>query len=216
MKRAEQTLPALHTTGSFPPLALQNHELRMTEVIKRLLNHGSRSVIDLGSGEGALLRRIINSTVELDSYLGIEPWTDRVERAKTAELPRAFPIDFIEGSMTKLPSLIKNVTEYTSFGAVILLETIEHVPLTEVEKIEEGVFGHITPPLVVVTTPDATSRLTEAQLKDRGHHFEWDIKEFSGWASAIERLYPYSATIKQLTGPTFVRNTQIATFTRAS
>lgn len=102
-------------------------------------------------------------------------------------------------------------------GAVVLLETIEHVPKNAVKRIEAGVFDHIAPDLVAVTTPDATKRLNQEQLAARGHHFEWNIPEFQEWALDVTSRYPeYSVNIKQLTGPTFVRNTQIAVFTRAN
>lgn len=210
-------LPALHTTGTFPELAVYNHGLRMDAVIAALANNGIRHMVDLGCGDGALLKRVGTSGLQLATYLGIDTWKDRVNAARlSANLPSG-DVELWEGSMTDLESVIENPKTFRQLGAVVLLETIEHVPRHEVSRIESGVFGHIAPNLVVVTTPDATKRLNNEQLAARGHFFEWDIPEFQEWALGITGQYPdYSVDIEQLTGPTFIRNTQVAVFNRAA
>lgn len=209
-------LPALHTTGTFPELAIHNHGLRMDAVIAALSCAGIRRVIDIGCGDGALAKKISNSGLLLDAYIGIDTWQDRLDSARTDASTLDMSVEFMEGSMTDLERVIVNPELFRAFGAVVLLETIEHIPRGEVPQMEVGVFDYISPQIVAVTTPDATKRLNEEQLQARGHHFEWDIPEFHNWAVNVTDRYPdYSVNIHQLTGPTFIRNTQIAVFSRA-
>lgn len=208
-------LPALHTTGSFPELAVKNHQLRMKAVIEILRLQGIKSLIDLGCGDGALAREIADCGLELDNYLGLDPWKSRVESAKEDEVLRGKGFQFTEGSMTDIQSSVPKPLYFRDHGAIILLETIEHVQIEEVPLVQEGVFGYVSPDLVVVTTPDATNRLNEDQLKARGHNFEWDIAELQQWSEDTVSQFPdYSFEITQLGGPSFVRNTQIATFSK--
>jgi 2-polyprenyl-3-methyl-5-hydroxy-6-metoxy-1,4-benzoquinol methylase len=210
-------LPALYTTGTFPDLAVHNHGLRMEAVINALASNDTRHMIDLGCGDGALVKRIAQSSLQLKTYIGVDTWHDRLEAAGSGLSPDDTHVEFREGSMTDLHNLLHNPAPYRKLGAVVLLETIEHVPRDQVQHIESGVFGHVSPDLVVVTTPDATKRLNTDQLSARGHHFEWDIAEFQEWATDVtERYEDYSFKIAQLSGPTFVRNTQIATFKKCN
>lgn len=208
-------LPALHTTGTFPELALHNHELRMDAVVTTLVENDVRNVIDLGCGDGALLKKIAYSGLNLDTYLGVDTRQDRLEIAQSDADPSDVEIAFLEGSMTELAKVLTEPEDYRHLGAIVMIEAIEHVPIESVGDIESGVFGHVSPDLVVVTTPDATKRLNDEQLKARGHHFELDIPEFQEWAANVTDQYTdYSVDIQQLGGPTFVRNTQIAAFNR--
>ncbi len=210
-------LPALHTTGTFPELAVYNHGLRMDAVINALTVNGIQSVIDLGCGDGALVKRIISNDLRFERYLGIDSWQERIDTAESDLASAEDWLTFIEGSMTGLETVVDKPGLFRHLGAVVMLETIEHVPRHEVSLIEDGVFNHITPDLVIVSTPDATKRLNEEQLAARGHYFEWDVPEFQDWALNITSRYQdYSVDIEQLTGPTFVRNTQIAVFNRAA
>ena len=208
-------LPALHTTGTFPELAVYNHGLRMDAVIDALTVNGIQSVIDLGCGDGALAKKIISSGLKLESYLGIDSWKERISTAQSDLENSTDWLTFREGSMTSLETAIDNPRAFRELGAVVLLETIEHVPRNEVELIEAGVFEYIKPQVAVVTTPDATKRLNDEQLKARGHYFEWDIAEFKNWADTVIHKYPaYSVKVDQLSGPSFVRNSQVAVFKR--
>lgn len=210
-------LPALHTTGTFPELAKHNHGLRMDAVIAALTCNGIQRVIDLGCGDGALRNKITASNLHLDGYVGIDNWPDRLDRAQSDSDTLDANTTFLDGSMTDLKNLIKDPKPFRHLGAVVLLETIEHVPGDDVSLIESGVFGYISPDIAVVTTPDATERLNDEQLEARGHFFEWDVPEFEEWAAGVTSQYPeYSVKIDQLSGPTFVRNTQIAVFSRVA
>ena len=44
--------------------------------------------------------------------------------------------------------------ELLNIEALTLIEIIEHVYLNELQYLEENIFGHIRPKLVVVTTPN--------------------------------------------------------------
>lgn len=207
---------ALHTTMSFPPVARYNHMLRMRAVALRLRGHEIGPVMDMGCGDGRFIMDCLKKGLNGPFY-GIDNWGERLRigQDKFDEKGFADRVKFIDGSMTDVSSAMPNVDDFKKSGAVVLLETIEHVPLSEVPNITDGVFGYVNPKLIVITTPDATKRLRDEQLEARGHHFEWDIPEFRDWAESVAAQYPeYNLAIDQLTGPTFYRNTQIATFVR--
>jgi hypothetical protein len=215
MSTRTNLLPALHTTGTFPELAIYNHSLRIDAVLGALTLNKISNILDLGCGDGALIRKICASGYPLNKYIGIDSWQDRLDSAQTDLETEHNVISFLDGSMTDVEGILDDPKPFQHLGAVVMLESIEHVPRTEVGRIESGVFGYVAPSLVVVTTPDATKRLSQEKLDARGHYFEWDIPEFEEWAIGVTESYPdYSVDISQLTGPSFVRNTQIATFSQ--
>lgn len=200
---------ALMTTGTFPPLAMKNHQLRLSRVKDILVNERASSVLDIGCGEGELIDKL-QAVPSIKRITGVDSSENRLRLAKEKILkaPNFGKVTLSQACMLDLDET------YSGHDAAVLVETIEHVPISEVAKIEAGIFGKVEPRLVVVTTPDATARLTDEKMQQRGHHFEWDVAEFSEWASSIEEVYPYTPAIELLDGPSFVRPTQIAVFHR--
>ncbi len=207
---------ALHTTMTFPPLARYNHMLRMRNVIGVMQQHQVEGLLDIGCGDGRFIRRSLKHGVQ-GPVMGIDTWGERLELAQASFSGRldASRVRLIEGSMTDIEAAVPDVSALKSTGAVVLLETIEHVPLDLTPRVMSGVLGHVAPKIAIVTTPDATVPLTPEKMLARGHNFEWTIPEFEEWAHGIVEQNPdYSVSIEQITGSTFVRNTQMAVFAR--
>ncbi len=82
-------IEALKTTGTFPPLARQNHQLRMNAVKNLLLKEGAASVLDLGCGDGAFIE-IIQGEQVVKRITGIDDDEHRLMQAekRLSPIPR--------------------------------------------------------------------------------------------------------------------------------
>lgn len=207
-----ETLPALYTTGTFPPLAVHNHRIRMEAVLGKLTANDIKSIVDIGCGDGAFLDLLLDRGFD-GPILGVDTSQDRLDILEEKHASRVAKglLKLVCGSMTSLEDVIEK-PERSDGLAVIMIESIEHTPVDTLPQVANGVFGHIQPALAVITTPDATHRLSQEKLDARGHEFEWDPDELAFWAVTTACRYGYRAEAEQITGPTFVRNTQIATF----
>lgn len=119
-------------------------------------------------------------------------------------------VELVQGSLLNLNGHL------AACEGVALVESIEHIEEEQIPQLTQDIFGHQRPRLVVVTTPDATKRLSDEKMQQRGHLFEWDIPEFQDWANGVTENFPYTAEVILLSGPTFIRNTQIGIFYRAT
>lgn len=219
MSNMVPTREALMTTGTFPQVAIRNHIFRMDMVMQELRGALPLSgILDLGCGDGALIRHISKSNPDDIPLIGIDEWQERIKRARSFDYKGN--VMFLEGSVLDIPNSLKNeegIFELIhNIGAVVLLEVIEHIEPDNVQKVVDGVFGYLQPKTVVITTPDATSlKCSPSRMIEMGHKFEWTGEEFGEWASRVISNYDgYSSRISSVNGPEFVRPTQMATFTR--
>lgn len=201
---------ALLTTGTFPEKAVRNHEIRLRAVRDILLDHEVESVLDLGCGDAKLIELLLGEP-GIDKVLGIDHDPRRLTagRQRIDSLYGGYKTELAHGSFLELDESLAD------FDAAVLVETIEHIEPEQLPLLERELFGKVQPRLVVVTTPNATKRITLEQMAHRGHFFEWDIPEFENWVEGVSRSYPYLGEIIQLNGPSFVRGTQIAVFNYA-
>ena len=202
-------IEALETTGTFPELAVRNHLIRLQTVKDILLKLGVRNVADLGCGDGKLIELLADEP-SIDRILGVESSESRLDSARERIATRygSHKVKLLASSFLELSG------ELNGLDAVVMVESIEHIPEDKVTILADEIFGRQQLKVVVVTTPDATKRLSEEKLQQRGHLFEWDIIEFQNWANDVVMNYPYTAEITQLSGPTFIRNTQVGIFQR--
>jgi 2-polyprenyl-3-methyl-5-hydroxy-6-metoxy-1,4-benzoquinol methylase len=200
---------ALLTTRTFPERAARNHETRLRTVRDILLGNGVNSVLDLGCGDGKFMELLLGEP-SIDRVLGIDNNVERlaVARMKLDSMFGVHKAELAHGSFLDLGEV------ESGFDAAVMIEAIEHIAQEEVSLVERELFEKVQPKLVVITTPNATIRITPEQLAERGHLFEWDIPEFESWASDVASRFPYQSEIVQLNSPSFVRGTQMAIFKR--
>jgi len=196
------------------------HEQRLGTVLSVLRGVGATSVVDLGCGEGKLLRHLLadrqfERILGMDvSWRSIEIAGDRLKLDQLAEKQRA-RIELIQGSLMYRDKRLEG------FDAAAVVEVIEHLDAPRLAAFERVLFEFARPTNVVVTTPNAEYNslfptLPAGQLRHRDHRFEWTRKEFADWADGIASRFGYSVRIQPV-GPedaALGAPTQMATFCR--
>jgi 3' terminal RNA ribose 2'-O-methyltransferase Hen1 len=171
-------------------------QLRKRAVLDALGVEGASTVVDLGCGEGSLLRELIGDP-GFSRVLGV----DVSHRALEAAV-RRLGLDRMPDSQRARLELIQSSVTYrddrlNGYDAVVLMEVIEHVDPGRLPALERNVFGHARPTSVIVTTPNAEFNvryefLGAGTMRHPDHRFEWTRSEFRDWAEAAATAYDYS------------------------
>ncbi|SDF07453.1 3' terminal RNA ribose 2'-O-methyltransferase Hen1 [Cellulosimicrobium cellulans] len=187
-----------------PPLARQ----RADAVLAALHDAGARTVVDLGCGEGALLRRLAADRT-FTRVLGTDVSARELERAAArlrlheasdAERER---VRLVQSSLTYVDDRV------AGFDAAVLMEVVEHVDPSRLDALAAAVLGHARPRTVVVTTPNAEYNVHYPNLLDGpgggrvrhpDHRFEWTRAELRAWAAAAAERYGYAVELRDV-GP---------------
>ncbi len=201
------------------PLGL--NEQRIGTVLSVLRGAGATRVVDLGCGEGKLLRNLLadpqfERILGMDvSWRSIEIATERLKLDRLNEKQRA-RVELMQGSLMYRDKRLEG------FDAAAVVEVIEHLDAPRLAAFERVVFEFAKPATVVVTTPNAEYNslfptLPAGQMRHRDHRFEWTRAEFGRWAEGIADRFGYSVRFQpvgsediQLGAPT-----QMGVFTRA-
>jgi 3' terminal RNA ribose 2'-O-methyltransferase Hen1 len=198
------------------------NEQRLATVLAVLKGTGASRVLDLGCGEGKLIKMMLDER-QFSEIVGMDVSYRTLETAKERlHLDRMPPkqrerIHLLHGSLMYRDSRI------TGYDAAAVVEVIEHLDAPRLAAFERVVFEFARPATVVVTTPNAEynvnwETLLAGQFRHKDHRFEWTRSEFEQWASAVAadaeyevRFAPIGPVDAQLGAPT-----QMAVFTRAS
>ncbi len=175
---------------------LNLNEQRLNTVVAALKGAGAKRVLDLGCGEGKLLRvlledRSFNEIVGVDvshRTLQIAHERLRLERLPGRQRER---IKLIHGS------LMYRDKRLAGFDAAAVVEVIEHLDQPRLAAFERVLFEFAKPATVVVTTPNVEynvrfDSLPAGKLRHKDHRFEWTRGQFSEWAERIAAQYAYA------------------------
>ena len=196
------------------------HDLRLDTVVGLLAACGTRSVADLGCGEGKLLARLVRNR-QFDKIIGLDASTRCLERAGQ-RLHFDRPGDTTRERVTLLHGALTYRDErWHGLDAVTLVEVIEHLDPDRLPALCDVVFGAGRPKTVIITTPNADYNvlfpgLTAGTFRHPDHRFEWSRAEFRAWIADIEKNYGYSATFSGIgeDHPEFGPISQVAVLTR--
>lgn len=180
------------------------HDLRLDTVRDAIVSAGARSVLDLGCGEGKLVRRLIRER-GIDRVLGVDPSVRALETAS-----RRLRLDeagdrLRERVQLQLGSLTYGDRRWQGFDAATLVEVIEHIDPPRLGALELSLFGDARPRLVVVTTPNRDYNvlfegMEPGALRHGDHRFEWTRAEFAEWAERVAANHGYEVELGPL-GP---------------
>jgi 3' terminal RNA ribose 2'-O-methyltransferase Hen1 len=181
---------------------LHLHKLRIDFAAERLASLGAARVLDLGCGEGRLIKRLLTNKAHAEIVgvdvshreLEIAGYKLKLERLSTAQRAR---VKLLHGCLTYRDARLKG------FDAAALVEVIEHVDLERLPALEDAVFGHAAPRAVIVTTPNAEYNAIFEEpraMRHEDHRFEWDRATFEAWAARVADRYGYAVTTEPL-GP---------------
>ncbi|HKP14826.1 MAG TPA: 3' terminal RNA ribose 2'-O-methyltransferase Hen1 [Gemmatimonadaceae bacterium] len=200
------------------PLSL--NEQRLATVLGALRACGASSVVDLGCGEGRLLRLVLDDrqftrVVGVDvSYRALEIARDRLKLDRMPPMQRE-RIDLIHGS------LMYRDARLSGFDAAAVVEVIEHLDPPRLAAFERVAFEFARPATVVITTPNAEynvrwESLPAGKYRHRDHRFEWRREEFERWARAVAERFGYGVRFAPVgpVDPEVGSPTQMGIFTR--
>jgi 3' terminal RNA ribose 2'-O-methyltransferase Hen1 len=174
---------------------LNLNEQRVNAVVAALKSCGAKRVMDLGCGEGNLLRalledRAFEEIVGLDvSYRVLQIAQDRLrlDRMPTRQRER---LKLIQGS------LMYRDKRLAGYDAATVIEVIEHLDQPRLTAFERVLFEFAKPRAVVLTTPNVEynarfENLPAGKLRHKDHRFEWTRDQFRSWSEGIARQHGY-------------------------
>ena len=184
------------------PLTL--NEQRLRAVVKALQRHGVRRVVDVGCGEGNLLRKLVKEP-SFESIVGMDVSMVALERAhKRLGLEDAGDrmrarVQLIQGSLTYQDRRI------AGFEGACAVEVVEHIDPWRLDAFEHALFVAAAPSCVVVTTPNAEynvrfENLVAGRFRHRDHRFEWTRERFESWANGVAERCGYTVAFEPI-GP---------------
>jgi 3' terminal RNA ribose 2'-O-methyltransferase Hen1 len=200
------------------PISLHTQRLeRVTAVLKE---SGASRVLDLGCGEGRLLKRLVADN-QFSEIVGVDISYDTLEKAA-----RWLKLDRMMAEKRERLTLLQGSLSYrdgrlSGYDAAALVEVIEHLDLFRLPALERVVFEFAAPRLVVITTPNAEynvrfESLPAGNFRHRDHRFEWSRAEFEGWGTAAAARNGYGVVFEPI-GPiddVVGAPSQMAVFTR--
>ncbi|MCB2377029.1 3' terminal RNA ribose 2'-O-methyltransferase Hen1 [Hymenobacter sp. BT635] len=196
------------------------HDQRLDRVAEEIRRLGARRVLDLGCGEGKLVRRLL-AQPQVEHILGLDVSVRELQRAQqrlhVAEMP---PRQRERLTLTQ-GSLLYHDPRLAGYDAAAVVEVIEHLDESRLAAFEQVVFARAQPGAVLVTTPNADynqryESLSAGEFRHQDHRFEWSREQFSAWAAGVAERHGYRVRIEPL-GPEageFGTPSQLAVFER--
>jgi 3' terminal RNA ribose 2'-O-methyltransferase Hen1 len=171
------------------------NELRIGAVMAALRQSGAKRVLDLGCGEGNLVRALIQEKsfeeiVGVDvSHRALEMASDRLRLERMPDKQRE-RLKLMQGSLTYRDKRL------AGYDAAAVVEVIEHLDPPRLAAFERVVFESARPGSVVVTTPNAEYNvkfptLPAGKFRHKDHRFEWSRAEFETWAKGVAERFGY-------------------------
>ncbi len=182
------------------PISL--NQQRLEAVITALKQSNAKRVIDLGCGQGNLLKVLLKDSfftqiTGIDvSYRALEVAQERLDRL---HLPRNQweRIQLIQGALTYQDK------RFSGYDAATVIEVIEHLDLPRLGAFERVLFEFAQPKTVVVTTPNIEynvkfENLPAGKLRHQDHRFEWTRTEFQNWANKVAERFSYTVEFQSI------------------
>ncbi len=171
------------------------HQKRLKLVLEQLKKSRAESVIDLGCGEGKLIRMLLKEkqfkkiTGTDVSYTELTKAKDRLHWDEMAPRQKE-RIALFQGALTYKDKRLEG------YDAAAIVEVIEHLDKNRLKSFERVVFEFAKPKTVVLTTPNGEynvlyKNMEENAMRHTDHRFEWTRKQFKKWANTIAKNNNY-------------------------
>lgn len=196
------------------------NQQRLGTVLSVLRGSGAKRVLDLGCGEGRLLKMLLDDK-SFAEIVGVDVSYHVLERARDRlrldRLPprQAERIKLLQGSLTYRDARL------SGYDAAAVVEVVEHLDLPRLSAFERVLFEYARPVNIALTTPNSEynvkwESLPAGKFRHRDHRFEWTREEFRKWATGVAERFGYAVRFvavgpeDEVVGPP----TQMAVFTR--
>lgn len=193
------------------------HQDRLNAVVRAINETGARTILDLGCGAGDLILRLA-MLPGITRITGIDTDLDALRRLQTrlSDLPAETRarVQIAQASMTVAHRNLRG------HDCACLVETIEHLPLADLNRLERALFADMRPRHIIVTTPNADYNpvlgVPAHRFRHPDHHFEWSRARFGRWADGVAARGGYTVARRDVAGghPVLGGASQMALFTR--
>lgn len=180
--------------------AISLNDRRLDAVVDALKASGASRVLDLGCGEGKLIRRLL-ADQQFAEIVGMDVSGRVLDLAESRlRLDRLAPkqrerVRLIHGS------LMYRDARLGGFDAAAVVEVIEHLDAPRLRAFERVLFESARPSTIALTTPNAEYNvkwpsLPAGQFRHKDHRFEWTRSQFQAWADDVGTRFGYSVTFR--------------------
>ena len=196
------------------------NEIRLTKAADVIKQSGAKRVLDLGCGEGKLLRKLL-AEKQFEEIVGMDVSHGTLKIAQQRlhfdRLPEKQKdrINLFQGSLCYRDKRL------AGYDAAAVIEVIEHLDVPRLSAFERVLFEFACPKMVVLTTPNVEynikfENLAAGRFRHKDHRFEWTRAEFQTWALGISERYGYTVAFHPIgdTDENVGSPTQMAVFNR--
>jgi 3' terminal RNA ribose 2'-O-methyltransferase Hen1 len=196
------------------------NEERIGAVVAVLRASEAKRVLDLGCGEGKLLKALM-AEKQFEEIAGVDVSSRSLERAaerlRLEQLPakQRERVRLLQGALTYRDRRLQG------FDAAAVVEVVEHLDPARLESFARALFECARPQVVVMTTPNFEyngrfENMPTGALRHKDHRFEWTRAEFQQWTDGIADRFGYAVRLAPIgpDDPTVGAPTQMAVFTR--
>jgi 3' terminal RNA ribose 2'-O-methyltransferase Hen1 len=216
---AEAGLPAGEAAEEAAEKKLPLNRQRLGSVVAALKSCNAQSVIDLGCGEGNLLRLLVKER-QFTRISGMD-----VSHVALARAREKLKLDQAGDSAQERLTLFQGALTYkdsrlAGYDAACLVEVIEHLDPPRLASLERVLFACARPSVLVVSTPNRDynskyAQLPESALRHSDHRFEFTRAEFRTWATNVAARHGYGIRFSDIgeADEAFGAPTQMGVFT---
>jgi SAM-dependent methyltransferase/predicted nucleotidyltransferase len=207
------------------PLPRGLHRQRHAAVVDVLLGAGSRRVLDLGCGRGALIEALVRAFEGADPtdrpgtpeclVTGIDPDPAALDEARAHLTDTLTPAQRRRVRLTR-GGVADLDRHWPGHDALVAVEVIEHLDPPDLQRLGRVALGELRPRVAVFTTPNAeyNALFRGRSLRHPDHRFEWDREQLTTWASQHAEGYRFTINPIGEPHPEHGSPSQLLTFVR--